>query len=392
MPRPKLPLGSWGAINASTASDGRVRAYTRYRYRDGRTRKVERTASTKTKATRALRSALTDMAASDNGDSLDTDSTIDQAARLWLSNMADEVAETTHVGYRRGVNNHISPDLGGLLIRETKTSRINTWLKQLKTSGISANYRRSLRTMLSGILQLAVLEDILDNNPVTNLPRITGGNTRSKRTFTTDELASFLSALDNDRHATRADLPAFLRFLFGTGVRYGEALAVRWQDINLGEHPITVGGVSIPEQSCWINGNLVEVEGRGVVRHHGKTAAANRIVGLPQFLVALLMVRREVDDHDDDPVFPNGIAAWRRPTNVQRAVRNFRNRAGFEGFTTHVPRRTVATLLDQAGQSPRDIADQVGHTDPSLTQRVYMGRGMANPDAAAALDDAYRDG
>jgi len=45
----------------------------------------------------------------------------------------------------------------------------------------------------------------------------------------------------------------------------------------------------------------------------------------------------------------------------------------------------VATRLDDAGLSARQIADHLGHSRPSLTQDVYLGRGTASPEAAAAL-------
>ena len=48
-------------------------------------------------------------------------------------------------------------------------------------------------------------------------------------------------------------------------------------------------------------------------------------------------------------------------------------------------RKTVATRLDEAGLSARQIADHLGHNRPSLTQDVYMGRGLASPEAATAL-------
>ena len=48
-------------------------------------------------------------------------------------------------------------------------------------------------------------------------------------------------------------------------------------------------------------------------------------------------------------------------------------------ITSHSFRKTTATILDDAGQSARQIADQLGHARPSLTQDVYMGRKAKNP-------------
>ncbi|MEV6894793.1 helix-turn-helix domain-containing protein [Kribbella sp. NPDC051137] len=56
---------------------------------------------------------------------------------------------------------------------------------------------------------------------------------------------------------------------------------------------------------------------------------------------------------------------------------------------SHALRKTVATTLDQAGHTARQIADQLGQAKVSLTQDVYMGRQAANPAAAQALEDAF---
>jgi integrase len=51
-------------------------------------------------------------------------------------------------------------------------------------------------------------------------------------------------------------------------------------------------------------------------------------------------------------------------------------------------RKTCATILDEAGLSARAVADQLGHAKPSMTQDVYLGRKIANPHAATALEAA----
>ena len=59
--------------------------------------------------------------------------------------------------------------------------------------------------------------------------------------------------------------------------------------------------------------------------------------------------------------------------------------------TSHNFRKTTATILDEAGHSARQVADQLGHSKPSMTQDVYMARKVANPAAAEALERALPD-
>jgi hypothetical protein len=54
--------------------------------------------------------------------------------------------------------------------------------------------------------------------------------------------------------------------------------------------------------------------------------------------------------------------------------------------TSHTLRKTVATRLDEAGLSPREVADQLGHANPSMTLDVYFGRRVVSAAAASVLD------
>jgi integrase len=58
--------------------------------------------------------------------------------------------------------------------------------------------------------------------------------------------------------------------------------------------------------------------------------------------------------------------------------------------TAHVFRKTTATILEDAGQTPRKIADQLGHSRISTTVDEYVGRRAKNPEAAGYLDEALR--
>ena len=60
--------------------------------------------------------------------------------------------------------------------------------------------------------------------------------------------------------------------------------------------------------------------------------------------------------------------------------------AGFDWVTSHVFRKTVATLMDQAGLSSRAAADQLGHANTSMTTDVYFGRKVPTTGAATVLE------
>src|SRR5437764_5077616 len=220
--------------------------------------------------------------------------------------------------------------------------------------------------------------------------------------MTVEQVAEFLAAVDADKVSVRADLPDLLRFMLGTGVRLGEALAVRWRDVNLSDKPMRVVDPAAGEQvvsprSVWVNGNLVYVVGKGIVRHDGKTESSVGVVGLPGFLFTLLVVRKPADATPDEPVFPGARLGWRRPRCVMTSMQRMRARISpeddpdrWEWLTSHVLRKTGATALDAAGHSAREIADQLRQADIATAQRYYLGRGMVNPRAAEVLDALHR--
>lgn len=176
-----------------------------------------------------------------------------------------------------------------------------------------------------------------------------------------------LGKLDTDDEARKRDLPDLVRFLVATGERRGEALGAHWSDFDAAAEALTM------------TGNLVEVRGRGKVRNEGKSETAQRTIPLPSWCVQLLKDRQatlgEVDK--DKPIFPNSRGGYLNASNLNnRYWIPFRDRAGYAWLTFHALRKTVGTLLDEAGLTARQIADVLGHSHPSMTLNNYMGRGQ----------------
>jgi integrase len=86
-------------------------------------------------------------------------------------------------------------------------------------------------------------------------------------------------------------------------------------------------------------------------------------------------------------LFPSPFApALRDPSNLAGDLREVLDELGYDWVTSHTFRKSVATRLDEAGWSGRQVADQLGHANPSMTLDVYFGRKVINNDAASALE------
>jgi integrase len=135
----------------------------------------------------------------------------------------------------------------------------------------------------------------------------------------------------------------------------------------------------------------VRVRGGGLVVKTTKTDAGTRTLVLPRWCVGLLRERSDrlnatAEDRGARPVFPAPLGGWRDPSNTQADLRDAFTAAGFDWVTSHVFRKTVATLMDHAGLSSRAAADQLGHANTSMTTDVYFGRKVAATGAAAVLE------
>jgi integrase len=92
----------------------------------------------------------------------------------------------------------------------------------------------------------------------------------------------------------------------------------------------------------------------------------------------------------DEPLFPSVDRGFRDPANVRRELREARGTEALAWITSHTFRKTAATILDEAALSARLVADQLGHSRPSMTQDVYLGRRAVDSQAAIALEAALR--
>jgi integrase len=373
------------------ATPDQFKASARYRPKDGHTRQMERVGTTVNKAVQNLKKALAERLGNSKTGKITAGTRFSVAAAEYLSLVRQRQVGTTYDRYKGRYKCHLAPALDGLLIRECTPKRLTEVFRELEAAGLSAQTRRGIKTVLSGILQEAINQGALEVNPARSMERIKGQRRKKQVALDGTALVTFFARLDGDDVACRQDLPDFLRLLFGVGCRYGEALALRWRDINLTDETVIAedgygNEVELPPRSIWFNGNLVHITGQGVVRHEGKTFTSNGVVIMPEFLYLMLLIRKPVGAGLDDPVFPSQTMGWRSPSNMQRSVRRMRIRIGYPKLRTHDGRRSVATALDKAGQTGRVIAQVLRQAKPSMAQDRYMDLRSPSAEAAAALD------
>jgi len=382
--RPALSIGTYG--NISTRSTGTKQkpnyiARARFRDTDGVSRPVTASGQTKRAAEDALKVKLSKRQRAVEAAAISSAMTVRELADRWIElgaagQLGHAWATNTVERYKLAVG-QIKTQLGARRVSELNRAGVNTALSAISAAN-GPGAAKSAKSALSGMCKLALLYDALDANPVRDSMTIPQRRKEAPRALTPDETTELVDKLRSDEDAVnRYDLADLVEFMLGTGARIGEVCAARDEVLDL-------------DSRAWeINATIVRVKGHGlVVQPRPKTAAGWRVLALPQHAVDIIQRREgELRLAAEGIVFgsPNS-RSLRDPSNTAGDLREVLDRLGYEWVTSHVFRKTVATRLEEAGYTPRQVADHLGHANPSMTLDVYFGRSVALADAAAVLN------
>ncbi|UJW33863.1 site-specific integrase [Saccharothrix sp. AJ9571] len=371
---------------------GSFRARCLYRDFDGKTYEVARFGASVAKAENRLKEAIRDWVAPAAAEGVTSAARLTDVGRQWLRELEQD-AERSHKSwgtidtYRNRFETIVVPGVGELRMREIDNPKVGVpafdRLCRRVRDESSVSSAKTVRAILSGICAFAVRHGALDANPVREIGRLESKKAKHQRVkpraLTADQVLDLLGKLDTDKKAIADDLPDLARLFLGTGERTGEALAAHWPDFDQDRRLLVMAG------------NVIRAKGRGKVLNRGKTLNADRDIPLPDWCVSMLVQRRATAGNLEGPIFPSATGTVREASNVRnRAWKPFVQRAGYEWVTFRTFRKTVATLLDEAGLTARQIADILGHAHPSMTQDVYMGRGAVSRCGADALNTTLR--
>lgn len=360
MARPRNPIGSHGTIKIDEVEPGKFRARTRYRFSDGRARQVERFDTTKPKAENKLKKALTTIEA-DRGGELKPTTTLRALGQQFLASKRDlGRSEGTLETYGYAVDAHISKRIGDLTVAEAKPERLQKFLTTIeKENGPGA--AKNCRSALSGMLGIAVRNGAIAHNPVRELERISNRGKKGSSAIPLADLPVFLEKVRADEYLVEKDTVELIEFMLSSGWRVAETCALDACSIDWKAGTAKVEAINI------------RVKGQGIIRQpFAKTDKSGRTTPLPKATMQLLRRRHERLSEFTTLLFPTALMRPRDPSNTQREIRDRRDALGYPDLSTHSFRKTAATILDKAGLSATEIADYLGHENPSMTQDVYM--------------------
>lgn len=381
--RPPLRIGQHGKITRRDLGGGAWLAHCRFRDTDGVVRRVERRtpAGTRDQHGKAAEQELLDHLDSRRAPSEDevTDSTtITTLVTTYLLRLDDEGRAAATMDTYRFAAGKLEGKIGGVRVGEATAGRIDSAIRAMSKAH-GPTMARQAKTILRGALGIAVIAGALDSNPVRDVSPIKSKTPpKGARALTADELRALIVALGESEYCAANDLVDPITLLIATGLRRSELLALRWSDVDDDAGTVAVSG------------KVVRAKGIGLQRvESAKTAAGLRTIPLPLF--ALDILKRRADQPQLGTlgvIFPSTAGTLRDPNNFAKQWRKVRDDLGVPDTSSHSFRKSVATLIDEEGLSPRIGADHLGHRHVSMTMDRYMSRGRTHSAVADLLDRA----
>jgi integrase len=302
----------------------------------------------------------------------------------WLPAVKGTIRPSTYNSYVQHVECHIGPHIGSVKLAKLTGSQVNAFYAKLAESGakdgkhgLSPMTIHHVHSCLHKAIKDAVRWGHIPRNPLdaADPPRGKGDGSKEMRTWTREQLKAFLEAVADDR------LHALWHVIAMTGMRRGEALGLRWVDVDLENGRLSVRRALIP-----IDREVVS---------EPKTAKGRRVIALDPATVEVLKAQaaRQGDERKDwdegwvesGLVFTAENGEALDPESVSRYFRQAVKKAMLPRIRLHDLRHTHATLALQAGIHPKVVSERLGHATVSITLDTYSHAIPAMQEEAATL-------
>lgn len=302
----------------------------------------------------------------------------------WLDIWYNEYAKTnlrptTWDNYGRWINNHIKPELGGILLSELQPSQIqkfyNKKLKEKKLNGrpgtLSPRSVRYMHVIINQCLEQALREGKIYRNPAkaTRPPK----QEKKEAAFLTEkQIKELLKNISTDRW-----FAAFFTAL-GTGLRLGELCALKWKNVDLEKRLIHV-----KESVARVKNEDKAGSKTKLIFQPPKTAKGKRVVPIPEEVAIELKKWKARQAQEELRIKISGlykndgfVFTWEdgrmvEPGTLSKHFLKLMRANGIEGISFHNLRHSYASLLLKAGEHPKVVQELLGHSTIQVTMDTY---------------------
>ena len=278
----------------------------------------------------------------------------------WLSDVAaPSVRPSTLKSYQDAVRLHIRPALGHRKLKQLQPADVRGFEHDLTLGGLQASTVGRIHTVLRAALSAAERDGLLPRN-VAKLVRPPRAVRAVRKPFTPDEAKRFIETCKEER------LGALFVLSLTAGLREGEALALHWSDVNLGDRRLSV---------------RYTLDRHGELREPKSDKSRRTLPMLPTAVEALRAHRtRQLEERlgagehwqDHDLVFSTHQGRPLGARNVLREFHRVLEKHGYRHQRLHDLRHACASLLAASGVPLRTVSEILGHSSYQLTANLYQ--------------------
>lgn len=305
-----------------------------------------------------------------------------------------ELRSTTYSNYLYTWNHFVKDTFGKKKVKDVKYSDVLFFYNDLVTNqGLQINTLESINTVLRPTFQLAVRDDIIRKNPVDGayceIKKRQGGSRKTRRALTVEQQRAFMEYVSKNPFFYH--WYPFFMFLLGTGCRIGEAIGIRWDDIDMEKRVISINHSLTYYQRA---DDSFKCEFRV---SQPKTEAGIRLIPMMQPVYDVLKAEYERQEEEGycvenvdgmtNFVFTNRFGGPHNPAAVNRAIKRIVDTHNSEEevlakkqkrepimiprFSCHIFRHTFASRFCENETNIKVIQEVMGHADVSTTMNIY---------------------
>jgi integrase len=319
--------------------------------------------------------------------------TVGEWAEDWLAGNGN-LRPSTRAAHRQRIANYIIPWLGAIPLDALRNVHVEEMMagirrrsegepldhdpadERARQSDAGPAMRRKLLDLLRTIVKAAVDDNVITRNPIATYRSQERYRPDDRRAWSPEQVQAFLRAAEGDR------LAVLFRVAALHGLRRGELIGLRWNDIDL-----EAGTLRVRQQLSWYGGepNFTDP----------KTEKSRRTLRLDAGTVAAIRQHRRAQREEQlragpawqgerwGLVFANEDGTPLRPYAPLFTLKRVAKETGVPELTLHELRHTAATLMLSSGVSPKVASVRLGHSTVALTLDLY-GHVLPQDDQAAA--------
>jgi len=303
----------------------------------------------------------------DSGAYTDSTLTVGRWLDLWLAEyVKGHVKQKTYQFYECNVRCHLRPAFQNIKLKELKADKVQRLFNEKTKAGLSTNSVSGIKRTLHCALNVAITNGLLIRN-VAHGVKVQSVKGKEKRILTLQEQEALLQALKGEDKGFMVELALF------TGLRCGEILGLRWEDVDTKAKTITIRQTvqrlkGEDGKTSLVFGTPKSSKGSRTIPLLGKVADKLKKHYSKQLKERVRVGEEKWDDHD--LVFSN----WGKPidpSNFQRFLSAMSEKAKIERVNIHALRHAFASRAREQGLELEVLSNILGHSDIRLTANTY---------------------